>query len=157
MTILNRRKFMQLLAGTAVAATVPLPPLPEVSAPVATSPSLAFKAMGAQFAQGLVDGINALTVTDITAETGGTRLDFESDRLYLREIPDWSTQIFTARGTRDYRYANATEQIEEEYQFLVESSEVPTGRWDEILEFVEGKLTPEHLTIKRARFEGFRQ
>ena len=141
MTILNRRQFMQLFAATAVAATVPLPILPEV-APIETSPSLAFKQMGEQFAAGFVEGINSIRVTDITTAVADVRLDFSSE--FLREIPDWSRQIFTVRGVRVQGYDNATERIEEEYQFLVDSADVPAGGWDEVLEFVEGKLTREN-------------
>ena len=138
---LNRRQFMKVVSGTALAAALPALPSTgeivyhEVEEVVATpTDEWVPKMMGVRPAFGKME---------LNASTG-----------MLRDIPDWKGQLMVTLELERRRHGVLEERC---YEFCVQPDEHPMQRdWKELIEVFEGHLTGDNLISmnSQARLSG---
>lgn len=136
--IINRRQFMQLVLAAATAAGL----APELAR--AEVDEVKFETVYPEWPPGeqiVIRGVNEpLEIIQIDVDAVSSRIEYDGDH-FVREIPDWSSQLWTVRGRRG--------DIEEEYMFGVTDGQFVGRNRQEVIAFAQDKLTPEHLVERR--------
>lgn len=130
---LNRRQFMQAVAGAFAAVGLGLPPTEPpvneiVESAVVDSPTATIAPFDRPY-----------NILDLTTSAMHERPEVIDG--FVRFVPDWSYQTWEVRIDRD--------GVEEEYLFGVDEKELAQIKTrDEIFAFVDGKLADQHLVSR---------